>query len=138
MSRLPNRKTLSKLTRICLDLIDVPVSRAKHFSFIMDGPKIICMGYNNGWKTHPSGKKFGHRYNATHSELHAINCFPYPISELTHYDLINIRVRPPTSPEGILGLAAPCRQCRSLLSVFQPRRIYYSGNDQSFQELKVW
>lgn len=127
MKRLSLRVS-TKLTKMSLELSALPVSRQKHFSYIMDGAKIVSFGYNNGWKTHPLSRVYGHRYHATHSEMHAINNFPYPISEIGEYDMVNIRLR----PDGSLGLAAPCRHCRKLLQTFSPRRIWYSNNLQGF------
>lgn len=103
----------------------------KHFSFIIKRNKIIALGWNQPYKSHPVACKYRHRFNSIHSELHAICNFPYPIKELRKYTLVNIRLDKCQQ----IRISKPCKFCIPLLVGVSPRKIYYSTNSGTFEEL---
>jgi len=117
-----NKVLQNKLIKISRDNLHLPNSRTKHFTFIVTGQKVICMGYNNSWKTSPLAKRFGHRFHTIHSELSAIKKFPYPIEQLHKYDVVNVRL----TKTGMLALSKPCIFCCDMLDFFNVKNIWYS------------
>lgn len=116
-------KLQRKLIRVSRDLIHLPQSNAKHFSFICERNKILAIGYNNGFKTHPQSKKFGHRFYATHSELSAICSFGGRVSELAGLTFYNIRLLKSGEP----AMSRPCSSCQGLLASFGVRKLFYTN-----------
>ena len=124
-------KLQRKLLRVSRDLIYLPKSNAKHFTFICERSKIISMGFNNGWKSRPEAAKFGHRFNAIHSELDAIKKFPYSPLDLPHYSLYNVRLH----KDGSVAFSLPCPQCQKLLRSFDIDNVFYTDANGVFQPL---
>jgi hypothetical protein len=121
-----------RINKIVQNSLHLPQARHKHYSFIVRRNKIIAWGYNQSFKSHPTAARYGHRFASIHSELHVIKNFPYPISELCSYDLINIRV----SPCGQRTmLARPCPKCIYFLSCLEFRSIIYSNENGLFVTL---
>jgi deoxycytidylate deaminase len=83
---------------------------------------VISVGWNKSFKTHPIAKKLGCRFDSIHSELDVINSFPYKISELHKYTLVNIRLM----ADNTLGISKPCEFCEQLLTIFPVKKIVYS------------
>lgn len=110
-----------KLLEIANSLFDC-AGKQKHFTFICDGNKVISVGWNKPFKTHPLAAKFGHRFANIHSELDAINNFMHPVSELKKYNLINIRLLANRQ----LAMSKPCIPCQYMLASFGVDRIMYS------------
>jgi hypothetical protein len=121
-----------KVVEISRSLVDLPVSRFKHFSFICERNKIVSFGYNRNRVTHPTAKRFGHRFSCIHSELDAIRNFPYPLSYLKRYTFINVRIY----RDGSLGLARPCIHCQHMLFSFGVKQVIYSI-PSGFKELQL-
>lgn len=114
-----------KVEKIARSLIHLPQSNKRHFSFIVDGNKILSVGWNNGWKTHPMAYKFGHRYHSIHSELAAILNINFPPAQLQDYEILNLRL----NKEGGLVHARPCFHCCHLLCSFGLlRRCQYTNS----------
>lgn len=126
-----NPSTLNKLVQKSRVLFDLPQSEWKHFTYILDGKKIISMGWNFSNKTHPLALKFHYKYLNIHSELHAITNFPYPPNQLKRMTMVNVRI-------GIDGkslrISRPCKNCLVLLAAFDVREVWYSTN-KGFEEL---
>src|SRR5690348_10342880 len=121
-----------KLIKLSFAMINIPNSRrAKHFSFILIRNKIVSMGWNMGFKTHPIAHKMGHRYDSIHSELHSINKFPYPTAILAKCKLFNVRV----NKKGKVRLSKPCLKCQKLLSTFNFREVWYTLDGGEFKQL---
>jgi hypothetical protein len=121
-----------KLIKLSFAMIDFPNSRrAKHFSFILIRNKVVSMGWNMGFKTHPLAHKMGHRYDSIHSELHCIKKFPHPVSELARCKLFNVRV----NRKGKVRLSKPCLKCQKLLEIFNLREVWYTLDGGEFKQL---
>lgn len=112
----------SELVKISRQLIHLPDSDKKHFTFIVKRRKIISIGWNKGFKTHPMAAKYKHRFCCHHSELSAILNFKYRPSELKYYDFINVRI----TKDGQLANSKPCLSCQSLLKDFGINSILFS------------
>jgi tRNA(Arg) A34 adenosine deaminase TadA len=100
----------------------------KHVSFILDGKHVVSVGWNQPFKTHPLAYKWRYRYNAIHSELHAIISFDGSIPALRKLSLVNIRIDRKGNP----ALAAPCNVCCSLLEAFRFKEVWYTDRQGKF------
>jgi hypothetical protein len=98
--------------------------RSRHISFIMHRKKILAIGLANSWRTNPLSKKYGYRFNGSHSELAAIVDFPYRPSELKDCSMVNFRFW----KNGQIANAMPCPICKQLLADFNIGEIYYSNS----------
>lgn len=116
-----NRK-LIQCVSVARNLFELPNSSKRHFTFILERNKIISVGWNDGFKTHPLAARYGHRYNGIHSELMAILHFKRPIADLQYYDFVNIRLKQNKS----LGNSKPCRCCANMLKDFNVTHVMYS------------
>lgn len=120
-----NQKTLNRCLKLSRTLFHLPVSRKKHFSFIIARKKIIVgFGVNNGFRTHPLSFKLGCRYNATHAELAAIKNIDFSPAKLSDMFMVNIRLKLDKS----LGVSKPCEGCSKLLDSFGLPCYYLSEN----------
>ena len=126
-----SNKLKTKILRISRDCYEVPNSNKRHFSYIVRRSKIISFGWNNGWKSSPLSNKFGCRFDAIHSELAAIRNFPYPVSELGRYQLINVRL----NAKKELANSRPCQHCLTMLMYFGMTDIVYSSCKGEFLAL---
>jgi tRNA(Arg) A34 adenosine deaminase TadA len=124
-------KKIRRLAYASLDLIN---AQKQHFTFITRRNKIISFGYNRIFYTHPKSFKWGHRFNDIHSELSAINSFPYHLRELPEYNVINVRIR---RLDNSLALARPCPFCTNMLQAFGVRKVLYTTNEGRWAELAL-
>jgi deoxycytidylate deaminase len=119
---------LIKIAKSHKHIVDTP---QRHFSFILLKGKLISIGWNEAWKTHPLAAKFGHRFSAIHSELASIKNMQKNWSVLPKCKLVNVRIK----PNGTVGLSKPCKYCRRLLADFEVGEVYYSDENGDFQLL---
>jgi hypothetical protein len=125
-------KRFDKLIKISNRLIDLPDSRSnKHFSYLLIRNKIISMGYNLSFTSHPIAHKYGYRFDAQHSELKCLLNAPYPPSIFNRCTLINIRIM----SNGLIGISKPCPKCQQLLRDFNINRIYFTNREGEFERL---
>ena len=118
-----------KLVNLSRQMLDLPDSKSKHFSFILMRNKILSVGWNLGWKSSPIAKRYGHRFNSTHAELAVIKNFPYPPSLMSKCKLVNIRIK----ANGQLSMAKPCKHCAKLLEDFNITDIWYTNWHGEFE-----
>uniref|UniRef100_A0A6M3LX63 Putative CMP/dCMP deaminase zinc-binding n=1 Tax=viral metagenome TaxID=1070528 RepID=A0A6M3LX63_9ZZZZ len=119
-----------KLVKLSYSMLDLPDSKYKHFSFILSKNKILSVGYNLGFKSHPLAKQYGYRFNAIHSELKAIQNFPYPPANLSKCKIVNIRIMANNN----LGMSRPCFYCSKLLNDFNLTEIWYTNRQGKFEK----
>ena len=120
-----------KLVKLSHKMLDLPDVQNRHFSFILMKNNILSMGHNTGYKTHPLAKRYGHRFNAIHSELAAVKNFPYPPSLLGKCKIVNIRIM----ANGNLGMSKPCKHCSKLLQDFDLTNVWYTNKQGQFEKI---
>ena len=96
-------KKISKLTGMALPVsLEIPRPK-KHVSIIVRKNEIVSMGTNN-FRTHPTAKKYGYRFDEVHSELDALLRYRGPKDNLV---LINYRF----NRFGYMRMSKPCCMC---------------------------
>lgn len=125
-----NSDDFTRLIKLSQKLIHLPKSGKLHFTYILRKKKIISMGVNVTFKTHPMAKKYQHRFFSQHSELNAILNFPFKYRTLCNYKIVNIRIR----QDGSLASSKPCKACALLLKDMGFKKIFFSTNS-TFSEL---
>lgn len=123
----------TKLVKLSHQMLELPDSKSKHFSFILMRNKILSVGYNLCFKSHPLAQRYGHRFNSTHAELAVIKNFPYSPSLLSKCKLVNIRIK----ANGQLSMAKPCKNCAKLLKDFDLTDIWYTNWQGEFERNHV-
>lgn len=124
-----NKKSQKRLIKISKRLFHIPVGKNKHFSFVLDKNKLVAIGYNDGYKTHPQAQLLGYRFCAIHSELSAIlKCKKY--IDFKHLTIVNIRL----CKNKTVGMSMPCEVCQELIKKFG--KIYYTNYNGDFIQLK--
>ncbi len=124
----------ARIRRIVYSNLERIKAQNRHFSFITERSKVVCWGHNYVFKTHPLSARFEHRFNDIHSELAAINEFPYRLKELKYYNVVNVRVR---RIDNLFGYAAPCKHCVSMLLTFGINRVIHSGRAGQWVECGI-
>lgn len=102
-----------------------------HISFLIYRNKIVSWGKNSREKTCPLAQRHNYEYFRVHSELAVIKNFPYPISELSAYTIVNLRI----NKRKELMQSRPCDCCINLLSFFGITSILYSNEKGEFVSL---
>jgi hypothetical protein len=126
-----NDKIAKKVISITKKLKDVPNGRNKHFSFIIHRNRILSVGWNNYWCSHPECKRIGYRFNAIHSEFSAINRYKGDRKKLKRCILVNTRV----NSIGEIGMAKPCVYCQEFISDMRFRKVWYTNSTGIFESL---
>ena len=110
-------------------------SHAKHFSFILVNSKILAVGINHPFKTHPIAMKCGYRFDSIHSELAAVTQLRHKIN-FQKCRLVNIRLSSSSLKYGkpILRMSRPCILCIKWILLMNFKQIYYSTNE-GFEKL---
>jgi deoxycytidylate deaminase len=114
--------------------------RCKHFSFIYNKNRLLSIGINNPYKTHPKHLKIGffNRYGedishtiGVHSELSAV--LKIGEEDCSKYTIVNTRI----NRNNQLDLSRPCRGCMSLLDQLNFKKIYYSTSNNNYHFLQL-
>jgi tRNA(Arg) A34 adenosine deaminase TadA len=100
----------------------------KHFSFIMQGSKILSIGMNNP-NEHPKAYKYGYKFGDIHSELSAI--LKYGEEDCSDVYMINIRI----NRFGNVRNSKPCKTCQNVLKMFRFKKIFYSTTDSNIASI---
>jgi tRNA(Arg) A34 adenosine deaminase TadA len=124
-----NSQLFNKLCKIAKSLRND--SRYKHFSFILHKKRIVSVGWNNTNKSHPIAKKYGHRFNSRHSEVHAVSKFPYRIKKLRDCVIVNIRL----TKKGKIAISKPCRFCQQFLAEIRIKEVWFTNDNE---RLELW
>ena len=114
--------------------------RQFHTTFFLKKNRIVSMGYNNYYKSHPINLR--HNYKDRdgndcryHVGLHSeIACFlRYGQEDTSDLVWINIRI----GRNGLVGLSKFCQGCQSLLRQSGFKRAFYSTNSDNFEEFAL-
>ncbi len=126
-----NPNIFKKLVKKSREMYDLPQGRCKHFSYILDGNKLVSFGWNFPKKTHTMAHRFSYKYAKIHSELNAIKNFPYPVRELCNFSMVNVRI----GLDFRVRMSKPCIKCQELLGYFEIGEVWYSNTCGNFMEL---
>ena len=129
-----NERTFQKIIKICKKWHKGhKIRRPIHFTFVLDGSKVISMGTNiNHRRTHPASFQ---PFKSVHSELDAIlnikiadECKKYHFTNLAEFasrlDLINVRLL----KNGDIAMAKPCKHCQRMIDEIGFRTVRYTTN----------
>jgi len=126
-----NKKLFERLRKICAgwQLKHRP-RKITHFTFILDGAKIISMGVNYTQKTHVKSE---HSFRRIHSELDAILKVQIR-GENKKYHMQNVAALFNSCTvanfrimaDGSVGMAKPCKFCEKLLEDLGFKDIWWS------------
>lgn len=106
-----------------------------HFSFILKSSRIVAMGVNEPYRTHPLAAIYKHRFSSVHSELSSIAKVRHK-HDFRSLTMVNVRLSSLSIRAGkpILRNSRPCKHCLQLLEVFKFGKIYFS-TDEGFEKL---
>ncbi len=110
-------------------------AHSKHFSFIVKNSKILALGLNQPYKTHPWAHRYGYRFSSVHSEWDAVVKLRHK-HDFTKLRMINIRLSGSSlqADKPILRCSKPCKHCSLWLMGLGFRDIIYSV-DTGFEKL---
>ena len=122
-----NPVTLENILTISMKLLKTDVKAKNHFSFVLQKNRIIGIGQNHLYKTHPMADKHGYRYSCIHSELDAYLDLPREI-DYKKLKLINVRLSSKSirNKSPILRMAKPCVCCCKWINSVGFKEIWYS------------
>lgn len=112
--------------------------RCRHFSFILDGARIVSMGINSP-KTHPMNLKFNYMnrnkvrissFVGTHSELNAVMKMGYP--DCSGLILINTRI----NRNDELDCSKPCLGCTDMMGKLGFKAAIYTTKGGDFEMME--
>lgn len=126
-----NKKLQNKLIKLSFDLIHIPNATNKHFSYLLDGNKIVSVGWNNATKTHPLAARYNYYNSNIHSELDVIKRYKGSVNDLKYLKMINVRVNKLNKVQN----SYPCSECRTLLKVFDVREVWYTDANEEFRKM---
>jgi hypothetical protein len=107
-----------------------PNYQFKHFSFAIGrGGRIVAIGMNNQFKTHPIAQKFNQFSNNLHSEMALFLRLSEP--DCSNYILVNSRVTRCFS----MGCSFPCSACKSLLKQANFREVWATNKFGDFERV---
>jgi hypothetical protein len=108
-------------------------SNFRHIAFILKGSRVRSIGWNKK-KTHTRSNRYpyvGNGWNDIYAELDA--SIRYGKTDCTGHIMVVIRIR----SNGKLGLSKPCPGCEFLVKQLNFRKVYYSTENQDFEELTL-
>lgn len=125
-----SQNILSKIRKHISKTIDShPVYRHRHYTFVMQGNKIVGVGVNKIC-THPLSNN---RFKMLHSELAALITLDIPLPQINgkNYWLVNVRVL----RNGKFSMSKPCKSCQMLIQEVGFSKVIYSDWEGKFVKL---
>lgn len=106
-----------------------------HFSFILKSSRLVALGCNEPYRTHPIAAIHKHRFSSVHSELAAIAKVRHK-HDLRSLTMVNVRLSSLSIKAGrpILRNSRPCVHCLQMLETFSFGKIFYS-TESGFEKL---
>lgn len=122
--------TIDNILQVSMLMLKHDLKEKNHFSFILQKNRIIGVGTNHMFKTHPKGAQYGYRYSAIHSELDAFLDLPREI-DYRKLKLINVRLSRKSIKEKrpILRMSKPCHHCSVWIKNIGFKEIWYSTDE---------
>ena len=105
--------------------------RCKHTSYIIYKNKIISHGLNEK-KTDTFAAKNGYKYPFKHSEMVALKKFLLYKIDPKKVILVNFRLI-----NNQFAIAAPCKNCLSLIQKFGIKHIYFTISHKQFGSINL-
>lgn len=110
----------------------------EHCAVLVKGGSVISVGFNklntNGFMEHYASKVKGSNRNwclSTHAECSAC-LIARKKTDLTGAKIYVARIRPPSSPNGKVGMSRPCEICTKVLIAYGISKAYYTIDDYSY------
>lgn len=110
----------------------------KHCAVLVKGGSVISIGFNkmntNSFVEYYTDKVRGPNRNyclSTHAEQDAILQVRNKI-DLTGCKIYVARIRPPTSPNGKVGMSEPCNICQKVLVAYAISKAYFTIDDFTY------
>jgi deoxycytidylate deaminase len=128
-----NNDLREKILDLTKKYIDLPNGKNKHFSFIIRRNKILSIGWNDYFRTHPICKKLGYRFDAIHSETSSVLRYRGDTEDLRFCELVNTRI----NSMGKIGMACPCDICKKFIISTGIRRVHYTDINGLWQEIRL-
>lgn len=126
-----SRKLFDKCVALSKDLAEFDANHShRHYSFLCVRNKIVTIGKNNKWRTTTLANKYGHLFNAIHSEVDCIKSFKWNWRELPNFTMVNVRLNRHLD----VMFSKPCKACQKVLADFEIGQVYYSNNDGGFEQ----
>lgn len=130
----PSNKLIKRIVEVAKALREKEqTGQFFHVSFICKGVRILAIGMNNYYKSHPICRL--HPYKAEecsiHSELSAT--IKFGEEDLSHYSFFNVRI----GNNGNVMNSKPCAGCQSLLKQLNVRRFFHSTDDGEFKYMDI-
>ena len=119
-----------KLINLAFELINIPSTTNRHFSFLTIRNHIISIGTSQ-LKTHPKAKKGKYQWEMIHSELDCLNRSPLRLNELGRTKLFNVRV----NTKGEICNSRPCETCFDILFSLPIKEIWFTNKEGIFEKL---
>jgi len=110
--------------------------RCRHFSFILDGNRILAIGINSP-KTHPYNLNFNYINKqknrisdiiGTHSEVNAVLKYGKNCKNLI---LVNTRI----NRKNEIDYSKPCNGCLDMILRLNFKKVFYTNKLQSFSQI---
>ena len=111
--------------------------RCRHFSFIVDGTRILKIGFNRN-KTHPKNLLYNYRNRSgdlmsnqigVHSEMDAV--IKFGETDCSGLVMINTRI----NRNNVLDLSKPCGGCIDMIKRLNFKQVYYNDVCGAFKPL---
>ena len=123
---------LNRLIEISYALKGKTISGGRnwHCAFILNKSKILSIGVNSYYKTHPKANELGYPvFSGIHAELAA--CLKLGLTDCSKYHIVVIRI----DRGNKLNLSKPCKSCARLLNGlnFGLNNIIYSTSAGGFE-----
>ena len=103
--------------------------QSRHISFIVQRRKIITVGWNNEFKSHTLGRKFGQRAESIHSELHAISRFPHRDLDIVKTIMYNVRI----TRDNRIVQSKPCEACLKMVMAYNLNGLCFTNSEGVFE-----
>jgi len=104
-----------------------------HASIICNKGRILAIGTNNQYKTHPKSWQMEPEWPYIHSEISSIIKLKNKSGiDLSKCDLYNIRI----GNGGNVLLSRPCLNCQKLIIAANFKKVYYTNNWGLFEKFE--
>ena len=119
-----NKSIIQRAFKLTEQLKNKPIGKSRHYSFLIKQNRIINVGYNNSWKTHPLSKKMHFRFGNIHAEFSCLIKYRNYIDSIKDCSMLNIRI----NNNKQIDFSKPCKFCQKLIKMFGIKKCYYTNH----------